>query len=312
MRRTLILGAVIVVCFAGTFAAKMALEKRNDNAISLPAAGDHPQMERDSFERIVSLAPSITENLHALGLMDRVIGVTRYCDYPPEAQAKTKVGGYYDPNYEAIVALDPDLIILLEEHEDPRQYLSKLGFNLLAVDHKDILGILQSIEMIGETCGVAQKAHSITQDLRERMQRIEKRTAGLTPPRVLISIGRNMGSGTLEDVYISGKEGFYDEMIARLGGINAYPGKVAFPVVSTEGIIRMNPDVIIDMVPDMETRGWNEARIIDEWNVLSHVNAVKNRRVHVFGEDYVAVPGPRFISIMEKMARVMYPDIRWE
>ena len=144
------------------------------------------------------------------------------------------------------------------------------------------------------------------------MERIRSKTRGLPSPRVMVSIGRNMGSGTLNDVYISGKEGFYDEMLELLGAVNAYEGGVAFPVVSGEGIIRMNPEVIIDMVPDMEQNDWDPETVYGEWNVLSRVDAVKNRRVYVFGEDYVVVPGPRFISIMEKMARAIYPDADWE
>jgi len=312
MRRTLLLVTLIVASFAASFLAKMVLEKRNGSAASLSAESGSLQKNKASYKRIVSLAPSITEDLHALDMMDRVIGVTRYCDYPPEARTRTKIGGYYDPNYEAIVALNPDLIIMLAEHQDPREHLSKLGFDILVVDHKNIQGIMQSIEDIGETCGVLQKAKSITEELRARMKQIQEKTDGLPAPRVMISIGRNMGSGTLKDVYISGKEGFYDEMIERLGGVNVYDGRVAFPVVSGEGIILMNPDVIIDMVPDLHERGWDPEKIFEEWTVVSQVNAVKNQRIYIFGDDFVAVPGPRFISIMEKMGRVMYPNVDWD
>lgn len=311
MRRTLLLAVFIAACFAASFTAKMFLERRNTAASRAQTGKDSLPERKNTYERIVSLAPSITENLYALGMMERVVGVTRYCDFPPEARLKTQVGGYYDPNYEAIVALNPDLIIMLAEHEDPREYLSRLGFHILTVDHRNISGIFESIERIGETCGAPDKARSITNDLRARMRRIEEKTSGLPPPRVMISIGRNMGSGKLDDVYVSGKEGFYDQMIELLGGVNAYEGRVAFPVVSNEGIIQMNPDVIIDMVPDLEEQGWSAETIQEQWSAVSQVNAVKNGRVYIFGEDFVAVPGPRFISIMEKMARAMYPNVDW-
>jgi iron complex transport system substrate-binding protein len=310
MSRKLVLGVVIIGVFAVSFLAKRALQKddssRSDVAASIETGS------RVFPQRIVSLAPSITENLYALGQIDRVVGVTRYCDYPPEAQTKTKIGGYYDPNYEAIVMLDPDLIIMLAEHEMPRKHLDKLGYAIVVVNHKSISGILRSIEAVGAACGASQQAKSITDDIKERIERIREKTRGLPPPRVLVSIGRNMGSGTLTDVYISGKEGFYDEMIELIGGVNAYSGGVAFPVVSSEGIITMNPEVIIDMVPDLEENGWSPEMVYREWNVVAQVDAVKNGRVHVFGEDYVAVPGPRFISIMENMARVMYPNVDWD
>jgi len=312
MSRKLILGAIVVAVFAISFIAKKVLQdvgSRSTGAVASVQTGGEVQV---SYKRIVSLAPSITEGLYALGLIDRVVGVTRYCDYPPEALTKTEVGGYFHPNYEAILMLEPDLIIMLVDHEAPREYIAKLGFDIVVVDHKSISGILRSIEAIGEACGVLQKAISITGDIKTRMERIREKTEGLSSPRVLVSIGRNMGSGTLEDVYISGKEGFYNDMIGFIGGVNAYSGGVAAPVVSGEGIIWMNPDVIIDMVPDLEEQGWDPEMIYREWDAVSHVEAVKNSRVHVFGEDYVAVPGPRFILVMEKMARVMYPDVNWD
>jgi iron complex transport system substrate-binding protein len=312
MSRKLILGAVIVAAFAVSFLAKKALqnkELRDSGSVVSFHEGDESKI---SHKRIISLAPSITECLYVLGLMDQVVGVTRYCDYPPEALTKTKIGGYYDPNYEAILMLKPDLIIMLAEHEEPRENLAKLGYNIVVVNHKSISGILRSIEAIGEACGASEKARSITEDIRARMERIREKTEGLSHPRVMVSIGRNMGSGTLKDVYISGNEGFYNEMIEFIGGVNVYKGGVAFPVVSGEGIIIMNPEIIIDVVPDLEERGWDPEMIYKEWDVVSQVDAVKNRRVHVFGEDYVAVPGPRFISIMEKIARVIYPNIDWD
>lgn len=312
MRRKIVLGIFVIAVFAASYLAKWALRNGEPAASGVVTSSDSVLRPGKSYRNIISLAPSITETLHVLGMMDRVVGVTRYCDYPPEALTKTEIGGYYDPNYEAIMALQPDLIIMLAEHEAPREYLSKLGFDVVVVNHKSITGILQSIKSVGEACGVFQKATSITSDIRVRMERIRKQTEGLAAPRVMVSIGRNMGSGTLQDVYISGKEGFYDEMIELIGGVNAYDGGVAFPVVSGEGIIQMNPEVIIDMVPDLEEQGWDADMIYEEWAVVSHVDAVKNHRIHIFGEDYVAVPGPRFISIMEKMARVMYPEVDWE
>jgi iron complex transport system substrate-binding protein len=312
MSRKLVLGVIVIVVFAASFLAKRALQNE-DAGGSGNAASSNVERETPQFpQHIVSLAPSITETLYALGLMDRVVGVTRYCDYPPEALKKTRIGGYYDPNYEAIVMLEPDLIIMLAEHERPREHLAELGYNIIVVNHKSISGILRSIEAVGKACGASDRAGSITNDIKSRMERIRQKTAGLPSPRVMVSIGRNLGSGKLKDVYISGKEGFYDEMIEIIGGVNAYSGGVAFPVVSSEGIITMNPEVIIDMVPDIEENGWNPEMIQKEWDALPQVDAVKNHRVYVFGEDYVAVPGPRFISIMEKMARVIYPDINWD
>jgi iron complex transport system substrate-binding protein len=312
MHRKVALAVAIIVAFAGSYLGKKLLQHEAAPISNPLAASDSQDRVPQFYRRIVSLAPSITETLFILGVMDRIVGVTRYCDFPPEALAKTEIGGYYDPNYEAIVALNPDLIIMLVEHEGPKQHLNKLGLATLVVDHRSVSGILNSIQTIGRACGVEEKAESIVADIRERINRIRQKTVGLPRSRVLISVGRNMGSGSLRDIYISGRDDFYDEMISLAGGINAYEGNVAFPIVSGEGIIQMNPEVVIDMVPDLDRSDWDEAMVLEEWKAVSNVAAVKNGRVHVFGEGFVVIPGPRFILILEKIARALYPGADWE
>ena len=312
MHRKFVLVAIVLFAFAGSYLGKKALLEQKPILTGAIIASEQDHIQVVAYRRIVSLAPSITEILFALGLGDKVVGVTHYCDFPPEALTKTKVGGYYDPNYEAIVALRPDLVIMLTEHEEPKRYLGQLGLNVLMVNHKSISGILNSLMAIGKACGAEQNVTSVVRDLRERMERIRQKTDGMPRSKVMVSVGRNMGSGSLKDVYISGRSGFYDEMITFAGGVNAYSGDVAFPVVSGEGIIRMNPEVIIDMIPDLDEKGWDKAMILKEWETVSGVDAVKNGRVYVFGEDYVVVPGHRFILILEKMARVIHPEVDWE
>ena len=312
MSRKLIVAAIVVAAFAVSFIAKKALTNKELRSSEVAASVRAGEKVPVSYNRIVSLAPSITESLYALGMMDRVVGVTRYCDYPPEALTKTNIGGYLDPNYEAIVMLQPDLIFMLAEHEAPRERLSQLGFKIVVVNHKNISGILRSIEIVGESCGVLQKAQSITDNIKSRMNHIREKTRGLPSPRVLVSIFRDRGSGTLAEVTISGKGSFNGEMIERIGGLNAYEGAVAFPIVSSEGIIQMNPDVIIDIVPDLEENSWDPEMIRSEWNAIPQVNAVKNHRIYLFSNDYDGIPGPRFILTMEKLARAMYPEVDWK
>ena len=312
MCRRLVLLAIIILAFTGSYLGKKAIHESGNGISDTPVWTDSQDHNRKKYRLIVSLAPSITEILFALGLGDRVVGVTRYCDFPPAAHTKTNIGGYYDPNYESIVKLCADLVIMLSEHKGPKQHLSELGLNTLVVNHKSISGILNSITIIGKTCGAEQKAESIVHDIQLRMERIRQKTESLPRPRVMIFVEKNMGSGTLRDVCISGRDGFYDEMIRLAGSVNAYAGNVAFPVVSREGIIRLNPEVIIDMIPDFDEKDRDKVMILKEWDAVSQVNAVIKKRIYVFGEDYVVIPGPRFILILEKMARVIHPEVAWE
>jgi iron complex transport system substrate-binding protein len=245
-------------------------------------------------------------------LGDRVVGVTRFCRNPPEARSKRTVGGYYDPNYETILSLRPDVVIMLPEHEEQKRHVTRLGLRVLVLDHRGIDGILDSIATIGQACGAEEKAATLARDLRGRIERVQHKTNRLPRPRVIVSVGRNMGSGALRSVYLSGRQGFYNELIELAGGENAYQGSAAFPVFSVEGIARLNPDVIIDLVTDLEEHGWERARILKEWETAFPVNAVRNGRVHVLGQDYVVVPGPRFILILEEIARIIHPEAGWE
>ncbi len=305
---------VIIILFASTISyvvKSMTYKQKIDVTGILTASSPQSYVHVATYERIISLAPSITEVLFALGLGDRVVGVTRYCKFPPEAVAKAKIGGYSDPNYEAIITLDPDLVIMLPEHRMAKQYLARFGLTVLVVNHDSISGILNSIITIGKTCGVEQNARSLVHNLQTKMESIRRKTKGLYHPRVMISVGRGMGSGSLNDVYISGRDSFYNEMINLAGGTNAYTGKVPIPVVTKESIIRMNPEVIIDMVPDLNKKGWSKAMILKKWKSLSQVDAVKNNRVFVFGQDYVVIPGPRFILVLEEMAKAIHPELNW-
>jgi len=310
--RNLILACLAALAVAGL----LATVARRTAAPSTAAAGSGPAApapggaDAGNAQRIVSLAPSITEVLFALGVGDRVVGVTRYCDYPPAAAERQKVGGYYDANLEAVAALDPHLVILLKEHESVRTQLSSLGVRLLPIDNNTVASILDAITLIGDACGAAARASAMVNDLESRIRRIRERTAGAPRPRVLISIGRNMGAGSLTDVYIAGQDGFFSTLLDMAGGVNVYSDRVIkFPMVSEEGIIELDPDVVIDLVADLERTGVSTQQVLDVWTALGDVKAVRNGKVHIFTEDYVTVPGPRFILLLEKMARALHPEI---
>ena len=165
---------------------------------------------------------------------------------------------------------------------------------------------------IGLRCGAEERAGTIVSDVEARLERIVKRTRDLARPRVLVSVGRAMGSGGLEDVYVAGGGTFFDEVIALAGGQNAYTGgAVKYAALSAEGIIRLDPDVIIDLVADLEESSLDEKAVLEDWEIVSGVAAARTGRIHVLGEDYVVVPGPRFILLVEDVARLVHPEIDW-
>ena len=302
MRTKLILGAIVLLVFAGSFVAKTLL----GTATPRIAPG------RQSSRRIVSMSPSITETFFALGLGDRVVGVTRFCNFPPEVRHKARIGGHLDPNIEAIVALRPDLVVMLVENEPYRVDFHRLGLNTLVVCHQNVEGILESIPKLGNACGAEREARVLAADIRARLDHVRRKVAGRRPPRVMVAIDRALGSGTLRDVWIAASDGYCDEIIVLAGGRNACRNRGArCPVVSIEGIVSMNPEVIVDLAAGVSAADDPEASLAD-WRQVAQVEAVRNHRVHVLACDYAVVPGPRFILLVEQLARLFYPELDWE
>jgi iron complex transport system substrate-binding protein len=305
MRYRMTLLAMIFVVFAGSILAQRRIDE--------PLQPESKPLWRCG--RIVSMAPSITETLYALGLGPRVVGVSHESKFPPEVEdIKEKgngdVGGYYDPNFEAILALKPDLVIMLEEQAQSLPGLAKLNLETLVVCHKTVDGILESFRTIGRVCGRGPAGRRLAREYRGRLARIEDRTRFFTRPRVLMVLDRILGSGHLADVYVVGADDYFDTIIRLAGGQNAYqqPG-VRYPIVSPEGILSLKPDVIVELVPAKELRKLGRKAILDDWQDVATAPAVKNHRVHVFGQDYAEVPGPRFIHFVEDLARTLHPDL---
>lgn len=253
--------------------------------------------------RIISLSPSVTEILYKLELGDKVVGVTDYCNFPDEVKDKSRIGGYLNINYEAIILLRPDLAIVpIEYGEEIKDVFDKAEIENMTVNTATVEGILSSIEKIGRKCGVKERAEEvitrINDDIDELKEKVEEKSSG----RVMIVVGRN--KGTFENLYIASKKTFYNELLEILDCENAYTKTdINYPAISLEGVIRLNPDIIIEMLPGCADE--KKSEIIEEWNFLKDVNAVKNEKVYVFNEDYVCIPGPRFTLILQKIAEIL-------
>ncbi len=274
------------------------------------AAGQNPQ--KKTYNRIISLAPSTTEILFALGLGDKVIGVSEFCNWPRQAKEIPKVGGLLNPNYEAIVAAKPDLVIVFDDMPGAEEKFAALGIETLMVKHDSLTEILDSIQTIGKHCGKAKEAQLIVDEIWNKIHAIQSQTAGQNKPKVLISLGHDCSQDPTtkpQNIYIAGNDEFYSEMIKFAGGQNAYDGKLPFPTVNAESVIIMNPQIIIDIAP-VQTKPTDSKITIKQWKNFDLIDAAKNDRIYVFTEDYTAIPGPRFILTLEKIARIINPQLK--
>lgn len=251
---------------------------------------------RSMPRRIVSLSPSVTEVLFEAGVGSRVVGVTTYCRFPREVLALPKVGGYLTPSYEALVVLQPDLVVTLPEQADLEPRLMALGIPILRVDHRSLEGIIRSIEQVGERCAAAASANRAADALRETLAGVRRIAAG-PRPRILICFGR---AEDFRRLTAAAPGTVHDDLITQAGGVNVLTSRaVAYPTLSAEGVMHLDPDVIIEFSAGVT----DAAALRRQWNRLDSVRAVKNGRVYVFAGEFLSVPGPRFARFAETIAR---------
>jgi iron complex transport system substrate-binding protein len=263
-------------------------------------------------QRIVSTAPSITELLYALGLGDRVAGVTRFCRYPPEAQKKPKIGDYTSPNLEAIAALKPDLVIVQTNPVRLAERLGTLRLRVLEINQDNIAAIYNSIRVVGDAMRVSPRATQLIDSIRAKLDVIEKRAKPLHRARVMFVVGRS--PNRLEGLVVVGRASYLNEVIALAGGENVFRDAVAaYPAVTLEEVFARNPDVILDMGDMSDTVNVTEDHrrsVVGLWQRMSVVAAVKSRRVFAVASDIYVVPGPRAVNAAQAIFDMLHPEAK--
>lgn len=262
------------------------------------------------YQRIVSLLPSATETLYALGVQDRIAGVTRYCVYPPEATQKPNVGGLVDVNYEAVYNLSPDLVVIETNSRAQVEKFREMGIETFELETRSVDGILASITRLGAKLDRAEEAAKIVQRIKSVIDRVKKSVEGRPKPTVLVTYYRNVGEGVINDVYIAGDHTYYNELIEIAGGTNAYQGTdvITSPIVTPEGILAMNPDIIIELMSMINQTGVTREDVLADWTMLSDLKAYQNHNIHVFNESYTGLPGPRLDLAVKDMWRIIHPE----
>ena len=256
-------------------------------------------------ERIVSLAPSNTEILFALGLGDNVVGVSDYCDYPPEAQEKVKVGGFSTADIEKIVAIEPDLILTTDIHKDEvLPALEKVGLTVVTLDPRSLDEVLESITLVGEITGKDEEASRLVAEMADRISAITDKTALLSEaqrPRVFYVMWHDplMTVGTDTRIH---------ELIEKAGGVNIIQDTEGYPTISLEVLIEANPQVLI------AGSGMGEGadlpfQFASTESRLKDLDARINGRVYEINTDLVGRPTPRMIDALEQLAEFIHPEI---
>ncbi len=251
--------------------------------------------------RIISLAPNITEILFAIGAGKKIVGVSEFSNYPPEAAGLPMVGSYIKPNLEAIIALKPDLVIATADGEKRVEIdrLASLGVPVYIINPKTISGVISTVREIGRLSGREKEAEKTAREMERAVTEIRKRVLGLPRVTTLLVVNTN------PLITVNGNT-FQDEMIRAAGGKNIAAGEsIRYPTLTYEEVVVRAPEVIImtTMSPDEDYRSVTAA-----WSRFGTVPAVKKRRIFLIDSDIVDRPSPRMVQGLEELSRLLHPE----
>lgn len=256
----------------------------------------------DKPQRVVSLAPSITEIVFALDQGHRLQGVTTYSDFPPEAAKLPKVGSYVHLDLEKIVALKPDLCIAIKDG-NPRviaQRLESLKIPVYAVDPNNLETIMKTVLEIGTLLNAKGRANQLVQNMDLRIQKVTSLVAKATHrPRVFFQIG-------VTPIVSVGTRTFIHELIVKAGGTNLAAGPIPYPRFSREKVLALSPEIII--ITSMARSAIFE-KVKAEWEKWPNMPAVRNRRIFVEDSNFFDRPTPRLVDGLELLTRLIHPEL---
>jgi len=256
-------------------------------------------------ERIISLSPSNTEVLFALRLADKVVGVTKYCDYPSEAKNKPNVGGFSTPNIEEIIALSPDLVLAALRHEDEIiPQLEEMGLTVFALKLKTLDEALEGITLVGEITGKEEEASKLLAEMQNRIKAVTDKTNSLPEdkrPSVFYLTWhdplKTSGLGTLNN-----------ELIEKAGGRNIFSDVTGIQSVDLEVLVARNPQVMIAGI-GMGSGEDKPIQYLMTESRLESTEAGKNDRIYGVDMDITGRGGPRIVDGLEQFAKCIHPEI---
>ena len=270
--------------------------------IALEGCSDSNDKNTASGNRIISLAPHITEIIYTLHAQDQLVAVTDFCRYPEEAASKEKIGGLLDPNIEKIIMLKPTLIFGLPSHQKLARELSKYGLTVTMMPDENIHDVLFSIKKIGELIDRNHQATQLINHMNTLLDSLSEHSVSRSMPAALL-IGRT--KGTLTNMTVAGSGTYIDDLWHIAGGENSYkdlPGR--YGTINTESLLLRDPEVIIEFDMNRESGIYRE-NPGSEWNFLKNLQAVRKKMIFVIGGDYTLIPGPRLVILAKDFSKII-------
>jgi iron complex transport system substrate-binding protein len=254
-----------------------------------------------TVRRIVSLAPSATEIIFALGAGDRLVGDTDYCDYPAEAKTKPKVGGVMNPNFEQVVALKPDVVVAAKagNRKDTVDALERLHLPVYGLDARTVDDVLQSVQHLGEVIGAREQGKALVATLTARLDDLKQKLTGVQPVRVLFVVWR-------EPLISIGQQTFIADALRRAGAESVIDVQQDWPHVNLEEVVHLQPEYLV-IASDEPTEAETDLAWMRSTPGWRDLKAVQEKKLAVMSEA-VDRPVPRLVDAIEQLARELHPE----
>jgi iron complex transport system substrate-binding protein len=285
---------LLLVCFFSLSACRSTNQSAPAEVKMRDIADDlgRPIKIPEKVERVVSLAPNLTENIFAVGAGDRLVGVTKFCNYPEDAQKIQQVGDTLNPNIETIIALKPQIVFVstASQLETFMKTLEAQGITVFVTNPKDLNGVLANLRQLGEIFGTPERTTILLNELQERIIAVDEQTRDKPKTKTFVQISK-------EPLFTIGKESFLTEIIERAGGVSVTNTvATAYPKISKETALALNPDAII-LSESPDNTEPNE--------VFKNSPAVKNKKVFKINADILSRPSPRLVDALEQIAEAL-------
>jgi iron complex transport system substrate-binding protein len=271
------------------------------------APKDKEAVSETSPQRIISLAPNVTELLYALEQEDRLVGVTEFCSYPQEAVNKEKIGGLLNPNMEKIISLKPDLLIGAPTHHDLIKKLEQHRFQSILLANDSQKDILNSIDSLGKRLQIERKAKRLKEKILDSLKHYTKLGYDKADKKLAALFVLYRKFGEISDISVIGKNTFTSDIWERFGGVNAFrlPNR-KYAKINTEAVLQMDPDIIIEFRID---EAWDGLKTIENFNDWKRkfpaLKAVRQNNIFVLTNRYTLIPGPRMYLLAKDFAQIL-------
>ena len=251
-------------------------------------------------ERIIALSPAINEIVFALGAGDEVVGNTQYCNYPKASRSVPKVGGYFSPSLEKILALKPSIVIMQQNNKKLGQRLEKLGIKTKIIPIDRLPHIKKAITELGALLHKEKEAKDIVSDINQALDDIK---GIVTDKKILMVIGHN--TSLVKQIFVVGQNLYLDDIINTSGNTNALQSnRKGQPILNQENIIATNPDIVILLAHSMHQRGLSERDLKDPWRQLP-INAAKTDTIYIIDKEYSGIPSDRLVLFLRDFKKIL-------